>query len=224
MLIAPSILSADFARLGEAVAEAERAGADWLHLDVMDGQFVPNLTFGAPVITALRPHCGLPFDVHLMVENPERLIPDYIAAGADSITVHVEVCPHLHRTLGWVKSQGVRAGVALNPATPVEALRHVVDQLDLLMVLTVNPGFGGQSFLPEMLPKVASARSLIDSAGSQAELQIDGGVDAGNIARLADLGATVVVAGSAVYGHPRGAEAGISALRQALAQRGQSHG
>jgi len=216
LLIAPSILAADFARLGEAAAAAEAAGADWLHLDVMDGHFVPNLTFGPPVIAALRAHCGLPFDVHLMVERPERLIPEYLRAGADSITVHAEACPQLHRTLGWIREQGGRAGVALNPGTGVEALEYVAGCLDVVLVLTVNPGFGGQSFLPEALPKIAAVRALLDRHGSRAEVEVDGGITAENIARVRELGATVAVAGTSVYGHADGALAGVRALREAL--------
>ncbi len=217
MKIAPSILSADFARLGEEVAAIEDAGADWVHVDVMDGHFVPNLTIGPPVARAVHRITDLPLDVHLMIEDPDAYLEDFAEAGAHVITVHQEVCRHLHRTVHRIRELGVKAGVALNPATPVETLSDIAPDLDLVLVMSVNPGFGGQSFIPGALEKVAGARALLDRVGSGAELEVDGGVDGGNAGALRDAGATVLVAGSAVYGHPEGPSGGIRALRDGLA-------
>jgi ribulose-phosphate 3-epimerase len=216
--IAASVLSADFAALGDGVRAAEAAGTDWIHLDVMDGHFVPNLTFGPPVIRAVRGCSPRPFDVHLMVERPEDLIPEYVAAGANFVTVHAEVCPHLHRTLSWLRELGVGAGVALNPATPLSAISEIVPDLDLVLIMTVNPGFGGQKFIPQMLDKLRRCRELLDQHGSKAELSVDGGVGPSNIAQVVAAGASVVVAGSAVYGHPEGATGGVATLRLAAAR------
>jgi ribulose-phosphate 3-epimerase len=217
-LIAPSILSADFGNLARDVGAAEAAGADWIHVDVMDGHFVPNITIGPAVTAAVRAATTLPVDVHLMIENPERYISGFAAAGADWITVHQEACPHLHRTVQQVREAGARPGVALNPSTPVETIRHVLADIDLLLIMTVNPGFGGQSFIPGMTSKVAEARRLIDAAGREdIRLQVDGGMDARTAGAIAEAGATVFVAGSAVYGHAEGVSTAIQELREALA-------
>ncbi len=216
-VLAPSILSADFGRLAEEVERAEAAGADWIHVDVMDGHFVPNLTLGPAMTAAVRKATRLPVDVHLMIEAPERFVEAFAQAGADRITVHQEVSPHLDRLLTLIRDAGALPGVALNPSTPVETLVDVVEMLDLLLIMTVNPGFGGQSFLPHAPRKIARARALLDRAGGRgAYLQVDGGVDARTIGLCADAGADSFVAGSSVYGHPEGVEAGLEALRESL--------
>ena len=198
--IAPSILSADFARLGEEVQAVARAGADYIHVDVMDGHFVPNLTIGPLVVAAVRKVTDLPLDVHLMIEAPDRYIADFASAGADLITVHQEAVPHLHRTVQLIKSLGKRAGVSINPATPVSTLDVILDELDLVLVMTVNPGFGGQGFIASGLAKIATLRREIDRRGLTVELEVDGGVKIDNIGRIAAAGADVFVAGSAVFG------------------------
>jgi ribulose-phosphate 3-epimerase len=203
VLVAPSILSADFGRLADEVRAVERAGADWIHVDVMDGRFVPNLTIGVPVVKALRAVTKLPLDVHLMIVEPEKFLDDFARAGADVITVHVEACPHLHRTLQHIRHLGKRAGVALNPATHEHTLEYVLEAADLVLVMSVNPGFGGQAFIPEVLPKVRALRRMIDAAGKAIDLEIDGGIAPETAARVTAEGARVLVAGSAVFTHPK---------------------
>lgn len=198
--IAPSILSADFSRLGEEITAVAAAGADYIHIDVMDGHFVPNITIGPLVVEAVRKITSLPLDVHLMIENPDRYIPDFAAAGADIIVVHAEASIHLHRSIQLIKSLGKKAGVSLNPATPLNYLEYVLADLDLVLLMTVNPGFGGQSFIEESLPKIKALRAMLDKRGLEAELEVDGGVKIDNIARISHAGADVFVAGSAVFG------------------------
>lgn len=198
--IAPSILSADFARLGDEVHAVEAAGADYIHIDVMDGRFVPNITIGPLVVQAVRKVTSLPLDVHLMIAEPERYIDEFAKAGADIIVVHAEACTHLHRVIQQIKGLGKRAGVSLNPATPLHALEYVLEELDLVLLMTVNPGFGGQSFIEACIPKIQQLRGMLDRRGCEAELEIDGGVKPANIARIAHAGADVLVAGSAVFG------------------------
>ena len=196
-LVAPSILSADFARLGETLVELENAGADWIHIDVMDGHFVPNLTLGPPVIKSLRQCSTLPFDVHLMIEHPELSLADYRAAGADLLTVHVETCPHLNRTLHQIKELGAKAGVSLNPSTPLSAIEEVLDIVDLILIMSVNPGFGGQRFIPESLSKLARIKQML--AGRPVWVEVDGGITPANTLDVRQAGAQVLVAGSAVF-------------------------
>lgn len=197
--IAPSILSADFSRLGEEIRAVEAAGADYIHIDVMDGHFVPNITIGPLIVEAARKVTTLPLDVHLMIENPDLYIADFAAAGADIIVVHAEAVNHLHRTVQLIKSLGKKAGVSLNPATPLNALDYVIEDLDLVLLMTVNPGFGGQSFIEACLSKIHSLRAMLDRRGCEAELEVDGGVKVSNIAGIAHAGADVFVAGSAVF-------------------------
>jgi len=200
--IAPSILSADFARLGEEIAAIEAGGADYVHIDVMDGHFVPNITIGPLIVDAVRKVTKLPLDVHLMIENPDLYIPSFAEAGADIIVVHAEATNHLHRTVQLIKSLGKRAGVSLNPHSPLNLLDYVLEELDLVLLMTVNPGFGGQSFIEACLPKIQALRSIMDRRGIEAELEVDGGVKIDNIARIAHAGADVFVAGSAVFNSP----------------------
>ena len=198
--IAPSILASDFSRLGEEVRAVEEAGADWIHVDVMDGHFVPNLTLGPPIVEAIKRSTTLPLDVHLMIESPELSIADYSNAGADTIGVHVETCPHLHRTLAQIRETGARACAVVNPSTPAQAVEPVLGDLDQLLVMTVNPGFGGQKFIPGTMEKVRQLRSWIDERGLAIDLEIDGGVGPDTIALAAQAGANVFVAGTAIFG------------------------
>ncbi|NLC07824.1 MAG: ribulose-phosphate 3-epimerase [Syntrophomonadaceae bacterium] len=200
--IAPSLLSADFSRLAEQVKLVEEAKADYLHLDVMDGHFVPNITFGPLVVSALRSVTGLFFDTHLMIENPERYVEDFVRAGADLITIHAEVCPHLHRSVQQIKNLGVKVGVALNPATPLTSLEYILEELDLVLLMTVNPGFGGQTFIPAVLPKICQLRQMINERGLTTELEVDGGVNLETVQAVVEAGADVLVAGSAVFKAP----------------------
>jgi len=216
--IAASILSANFGRLGEQVREAEAAGADWIHVDVMDGHFVPNLTVGPLVVQALRPTTKLPLDAHLMIEQPERLIPAFAKAGIDSLTVHVETCPHLHRTICQIKELGVKAGVTLNPATPLVAVEEILPEVDLVLVLSVNPGFGGQSYIPGSTARIARLRNMLNERGlTEVELEVDGGIKPHNVAEIAAAGATVLVVGSAIFNRQASVAANIAALRDRLA-------
>ena len=201
-LIAPSILSADGGRLNEEIAAVEKAGADWIHIDVMDGHFVPNITVGAAIIAALRKTTGLPLDVHLMIENPENYIEPFAAAGADIITVHVEAANHLHRTIDLIKKYGKKAGVSLNPATPLTQIEEIIPDIDLLIIMTVNPGFGGQQFIKNTLPKIAKAAKLLSALSNKPLLEVDGGVNLKNIKSIAQAGADVLVAGAAIFGSP----------------------
>ncbi|MEH7117821.1 ribulose-phosphate 3-epimerase [Neobacillus vireti] len=197
--IAPSILSADFSKLGEEIIAVDQAGADYIHIDVMDGHFVPNITIGPLIVEAVRPVTKLPLDVHLMIENPDQYIEAFAKAGADYITVHVEACRHLHRTIQSIKSYGVKAGVVLNPATPVESIQHIISDIDMVLLMSVNPGFGGQTFIPEVLPKIRKVKEMAEQKGLSLEIEIDGGVNPETARQCIEAGANVLVAGSAVY-------------------------
>lgn len=212
--IAPSLLSADFARLGPEVAEAEACGGDWIHVDVMDGHFVPNITLGPPIVKAVSLHTKLPLDVHLMIESPERYIPDFAAAGASVITVHAEACIHLHRVVHQIKELGLKAGVAINPGTPASAVREVLEDVDMILVMTVNPGFGGQAFIPSTLRKIAQIRQWANEVHPDLLIEVDGGIAEATAPLVVEAGADVLVAGNAVFGRSDRAAA-IKAIREA---------
>lgn len=211
--IAPSILSADFSKLGEEIKEVERGGADYIHVDVMDGHFVPNITIGPLIVDSIRPITKLPLDVHLMIENPDQYIEDFAKAGADYITVHVEACRHLHRTIHLIKSLGVKAGVVLNPATPVQLIEPIIEDLDMVLLMSVNPGFGGQKFISSVLSKIKNVKEISDQKGLNLEIEVDGGVNEETAALCVEAGATVLVAGSAVFNQTDRGEA-ISRLKR----------
>jgi ribulose-phosphate 3-epimerase len=218
--LAPSILAADFTALGDSVAAAQRGGADMIHVDVMDGHFVPNLTVGPPVVRAIARVAKVPLDVHLMIEDPDRYVPAFAEAGASLLSVHVEVLPHLHRTIGFIKSLGLKAGVVLNPSTPVGSLEEVAADVDFVLLMTVNPGFGGQTYIPRSTSKVQAMRSLLDEAGNPAPIEVDGGIDEHNVARVVAAGADWIVAGTSVFGSDdvEGAARRLKALAVAAAQ------
>lgn len=205
--IAPSILSADFARLGEEIKDVEKGGADYIHVDVMDGHFVPNITIGPLIVEAIRPITSLTLDVHLMIEQPDRYIPEFAKAGADIITVHVEACPHLHRTIQLIRSFGIKAGVVLNPHTPVSTIQHVLEDIDMVLLMTVNPGFGGQSFIHSVLPKIQEVSRMVRERGLQVDIEVDGGVNVETARLCVEAGANVLVAGSAIYNEKDRAQA-----------------
>ena len=212
--LAPSILSADFARLGEQIGEAVRAGADYIHVDVMDGHFVPNITIGAPVVASVRRVTTLPLDVHLMIEHPERYISQFAEAGADIITVHVEASPHLHATIRLIKELGARAGVSLNPPTPLGVVEEFLPHVDLVLVMSVNPGFGGQYFIPDTLPRIVSVRRILNDRKLHAELEVDGGINADNAPDIVEAGANVLVAGSSIFKAQEGISGAMRRLRE----------
>ncbi len=214
--LAPSILSADFARLGEQVAEATKAGADYIHIDVMDGHFVPNITIGAPVLASLRSWTHLPLDVHLMIEQPEKYIPQFANSGANIITVHVEACSHLHRTIQLVKELGVRAGVALNPASSLSLIEEIMPQVDLIVIMSVNPGFGGQAFIPETLGKISRLRSMLNSRKLATELEVDGGITINNAPQIVKAGGDVLAIGASVFKAKEGISHALQKIRQAI--------
>ncbi|MCA1053467.1 ribulose-phosphate 3-epimerase [Rossellomorea aquimaris] len=215
MKIAPSILSADFAELGKEIKDVEAGGADYIHVDVMDGHFVPNITIGPMVVKAIRPITELPLDVHLMIENPDRYISEFAEAGADYITVHVEAVPHLHRTIQLIKSHGVKAGVVLNPATPAEFIKPILEELDMVLLMTVNPGFGGQSFISSVVPKIKQIRDWANETNPSLEIEVDGGINPETASICAEAGADVFVAGSAIY-NQEDRHAAIASLKKAI--------
>ncbi len=217
--LAPSILSADFARLGEQIDEVARAGADYIHIDVMDGHFVPNITIGAPVVASIRPVTGLPLDVHLMIEHPERYISQFVEAGADIITVHVEASLHLNATIRAIKRLGVRAGVSINPPTPIGTVEEFLPHVDLVLVMSVNPGFGGQPFIPETLPRIAHIRKILNDRGLHAELEVDGGINADNAPDVVKAGADVLVAGNSIFKAKEGIRRAMKRMRDATLRK-----
>ena len=221
LLIAPSLLSADFAALGQEIAAAERGGADLLHVDIMDGHFVPNLSMGPPVVKSIRKVATVPLDVHLMLDNPDRYIEAFAEAGASRITVHVEVLPHLHRTIEFIRSCGAKAGVALNPSTPVVSLEEIAEDVDQILVMSVNPGFGGQTFIPRSESKIRAVRALLDRAGNPAPIEVDGGVDHTNAARIVAAGAEILVAGNSIFAGGRAEQATRELRAAALRQPAQ---
>lgn len=220
-VISASILSADFTRLGEEIAACESAGADWLHVDVMDGHFVPNITMGPFIVQACRRVTQLPLDVHLMIEKPERYIEAFAKAGASGLTVHVETCPNMLDTLKQIKALGVKAGVVLNPPTPVSAVEPYLAEADLVLVMSVNPGYSGQSFMPETIAKVADVRKKLDALGSSAWLEVDGGIDVKTLPKMKEAGATAFVAATAIFKNPKGIETGIKSLRSVISRRAE---
>jgi len=211
--LAPSILSADFARLGEQVVEVAGAGADYIHVDVMDGHFVPNITIGPAVVASIRPLTTLPLDVHLMIEHPERYVAEFVKAGADIVTVHVEACSHLHRLVQMIKGLGVKAGVSLNPATPLSSIEEIIAHVDLVLIMSVNPGFGGQSFISSALPKIAGTRRILDDRKLNAELEVDGGITPDNAREIVEAGADILVAGNSVFKAREGISQALQGLR-----------
>lgn len=220
--IAPSILAADFTRLGEQIEQAEAAGADQIHIDVMDGRFVPNITMGPHVVAAVRGRTRLPIDVHLMIVEPEKHILAFVDAGADSLTVHVETCPHLHRTVQQIVEAGARPAVAINPATPALLVQEILPFVSMVLVMTVNPGFGGQSFIPETLPKIGALRATIDARGLPVDVQVDGGIDLRTAPWVVERGANVLVAGTSIFRAPEGIAAAVRGLREAVANAQES--
>jgi ribulose-phosphate 3-epimerase len=213
--IAPSILSADFAKLAEEIKDVENGGADYIHVDVMDGHFVPNITIGPLIVEAIRPGTKLPLDVHLMIEQPDLYINEFVRAGADIITVHVEACKHLHRTIQLIKSFGIKAGVVLNPHTPVESIQHILEDIDMVLFMTVNPGFGGQAFIPQVLPKIKQLSDIIKEKQLPIEIEVDGGINEQTAKQCVEAGATVLVAGSAIYNKADRHQA-IQSLRESI--------
>ena len=214
--LAPSILSADFARLGEQVAEVTRAGADYIHIDVMDGHFVPNITIGAPVVASIRPLTSLPLDVHLMIEHPERYISEFASSGADIITIHVEACSSLHRVIHSIKELNVKAGVALNPATTLTSVEEILPDVDLILIMSVEPGYGGQSFIPSSLDKISRLRKMLDNKKSNAELEVDGGITIDNATSIVQAGADVLAIGSSIFNAKKGISQAMQMFRKAV--------
>lgn len=218
LLVVPSVLPADFSQLGQACIELEEAGVDRIQFDVMDGRFVPNLTFGPDVIAAVRPHVTVPFEAHLMIEQPDHMLAQFVKAGCSRLIVHAEACLHLHRTLGAIGELGASAAVALNPASPIDLVAHVLDLVDMVLVMTVNPGFGGQRYLGSMEPKITATRALLDTADRWIDLEVDGGISAETIEHAARAGANVFISGSALFAHPDGLAAGVDELRLGAAK------